>query len=54
MVTTLSNIFPAVVPAFAIEKDAEGRVLFPKVKDSNDLAGAIHSFLIAKYSKSFH
>jgi hypothetical protein len=27
-------------------------MLFPHVKDSNEMAGAIHSFLVAKYSES--
>jgi hypothetical protein len=45
-------LLPAVVPSFVIEKDLEGKLLFPKVKDSNKLAGAVHSFLIAKYSES--
>ena len=49
----LIHIIPAVVLAFVIEKDAGGKMLFPKVKDPNDMAGAIHSFLIAKYSKPF-
>jgi hypothetical protein len=44
-------ILPAVVPSFVIQKDHEGKLLFPKVKDSSEMAGAVHSFLLAKYSK---
>jgi hypothetical protein len=43
----------ALVPAFVIEKDASGTMLFPNVKDSSEMAGAIDSFLIAKYSQSY-
>jgi hypothetical protein len=49
----LTYIIPAVIPAFDIDMDADGKMLFPKVKDSSNMAGAIHSYLIAKYSKSF-
>jgi hypothetical protein len=37
---------PAVVSSFVIEKDLEGKLLFPKVKDLNELAGAVHSLLL--------
>jgi hypothetical protein len=42
----------ALVLAFVIEKNSEGKMLFPDVKDTSEMARAIHSFLVAKYSKS--